>query len=258
MPRPRYLEIADALRGQIDSGQLPPGAQLPTEAELREEYAASRNTIRDALRRLAFDHLVERRPGLGTFVAWAIDPLVNTIGPQGGEDPACFAEAAARHRRATASTPEVRVLAAGQPLASELSLHDDAEVVSRSQELYVDEVPWCVQTAFYRYDVVTLGAGRLMRAEHVSEGALAYLRNTLGMTARTWRATMLARPANDEEERFFGLHSDGRAAMVEIRKIFYADDTGSPFCVLLSAYPADRNRFRLTAGEVPDEGMRDA
>ena len=48
MPDPMYRQIADDLRGQIESGELEPGQQLRTELELRERYEASRNTVRDA------------------------------------------------------------------------------------------------------------------------------------------------------------------------------------------------------------------
>ncbi|HEY4462402.1 MAG TPA: GntR family transcriptional regulator, partial [Streptosporangiaceae bacterium] len=43
---PKYRAIADELREQIESGQLPPGSQLPTEIELQDRFSASRNTIR--------------------------------------------------------------------------------------------------------------------------------------------------------------------------------------------------------------------
>ena len=67
-PQPMYQQIAEDLRKQIDSGLLARGSQLPTELELRERYNASRNTIRDAIKRLTSQGLVETRPGQGTFV----------------------------------------------------------------------------------------------------------------------------------------------------------------------------------------------
>lgn len=60
---PQYRQIAEDLRRQIESDELPPGAQLQTELELREEYGASRNTIRYAMKWLITRGLVEARPG---------------------------------------------------------------------------------------------------------------------------------------------------------------------------------------------------
>ena len=72
MANPVYRLIAGDLREQIESGSLRPDQQLPTETELRERYAASRNTVRDAIKWLTALGLVETRPGQGTFVVTTI------------------------------------------------------------------------------------------------------------------------------------------------------------------------------------------
>ena len=68
MAEPLYRQIADDLRRRIETGQLPPGAQLLAELALREQYQTSRNTVRDAVKWLITRGLVEIRPGQGTFV----------------------------------------------------------------------------------------------------------------------------------------------------------------------------------------------
>jgi GntR family transcriptional regulator len=68
MAEPIYRRIAEDLREKIESGALRPGSQLPTELELRKQYDASRNSIRDAQRWLITCGLIETRPGQGTFV----------------------------------------------------------------------------------------------------------------------------------------------------------------------------------------------
>ncbi|WP_406690106.1 FCD domain-containing protein [Saccharopolyspora sp. ID03-671] len=67
---PAYAVVADRIRRRILSGDLPPGARLPNEAELMQESGFSRSTIREATRILASEHLVRttRGPGGGTFV----------------------------------------------------------------------------------------------------------------------------------------------------------------------------------------------
>src|ERR1700749_5232776 len=81
-----YQQIAEDLHNQIESGALAPGSQLPTEIELRERYEASRNTIRDAIKRLTSLGLIETRPGQGTFVAATVDPFFTLLtgDPRGG------------------------------------------------------------------------------------------------------------------------------------------------------------------------------
>lgn len=60
--------IADALRQRIISGELAPGAQLPTLVSLMEEYDVARMTARDAVQILINDGLVVARRPHGAFV----------------------------------------------------------------------------------------------------------------------------------------------------------------------------------------------
>ena len=66
--RPAYLVVADELRQQIQSGQYPPGARLPTMEELRRFYGVSEIVIRHAVSLLRQEGLVETRRGGGTVV----------------------------------------------------------------------------------------------------------------------------------------------------------------------------------------------
>ena len=63
---PRYREIEQAIRQRLS--KLTPGAELPSDAELCEEFGVSRMTARHAMNRIAQEGLVYRIPGRGTFV----------------------------------------------------------------------------------------------------------------------------------------------------------------------------------------------
>ncbi|MET8008284.1 GntR family transcriptional regulator [Nonomuraea glycinis] len=64
----RYQQIAASLREQIERGTLAPGSALPSEAELRRRFSASRNTVRQALSVLERDGLIVAEHGRGRFV----------------------------------------------------------------------------------------------------------------------------------------------------------------------------------------------
>jgi GntR family transcriptional regulator, transcriptional repressor for pyruvate dehydrogenase complex len=68
---PAYQVLADQLRVEIMSGQLLPGARLPTEPQLCEQSGLSRSTVREALRLLSSQHLIITTRGVngGSFVA---------------------------------------------------------------------------------------------------------------------------------------------------------------------------------------------
>lgn len=65
--KPLYLQLRDALRARILSGELPPG-KLPSSRELAQAMHLSRGTVDEAYRYLMEDGLLETRRGLGTFV----------------------------------------------------------------------------------------------------------------------------------------------------------------------------------------------
>jgi GntR family transcriptional repressor for pyruvate dehydrogenase complex len=61
-------ELVDALRQQIDAGDLKLGDRLATEAEMVQRFHVSRTVVREALSKLQAAGLVETRHGIGTFV----------------------------------------------------------------------------------------------------------------------------------------------------------------------------------------------
>lgn len=68
--RRRYLHVgvSDALRARITNRELAPGAILPSENDLTEEFGVSRSVVRQALRTLADEGHVQPVPGRGTVV----------------------------------------------------------------------------------------------------------------------------------------------------------------------------------------------
>ncbi len=60
--------VVAGLKDKILAGDLAPGAKLPSEAELIEEYAVSRTVVREAVTRLRAEGLVETQQGRGSFV----------------------------------------------------------------------------------------------------------------------------------------------------------------------------------------------
>jgi GntR family transcriptional regulator len=68
---PMYFRIQQAILEQIQAGQLKPGDQLPSEAELAQQHQVSRITAKRALDELVRQGRAFRQQGRGTFVAQA-------------------------------------------------------------------------------------------------------------------------------------------------------------------------------------------
>ena len=64
-------EIAERLRGMIQSGELTSGDRLPPERDLAKTLGVSRPTLRAGIRSLSAVGILQSRQGAGTFVAAA-------------------------------------------------------------------------------------------------------------------------------------------------------------------------------------------
>src|SRR5581483_9997186 len=62
--RPRQ-QVEDQIRAAIRSGVVKTGQKLPTEVALSRDFGVSRTTVREALRSLVADGLIEKVPGAG-------------------------------------------------------------------------------------------------------------------------------------------------------------------------------------------------
>lgn len=60
-------EVVQHLQQWIQTGQIRPGDQLPTESSMIETLGVSRTVVREAISRLQASGLVETRHGIGTF-----------------------------------------------------------------------------------------------------------------------------------------------------------------------------------------------
>ncbi len=64
-----YLDIADAIRHEILSQELPAHTRLPSEPDLAVKFRAARATVRRALAKLQDEGLIYSRQAVGSFVA---------------------------------------------------------------------------------------------------------------------------------------------------------------------------------------------
>jgi GntR family transcriptional regulator len=256
LQQPMYQQIAEDLRKQIESGTLARGSQLPTELQLREQYDASRNTVRDAIKRLIAQGLVETRPGQGTFVTRRIDPFVTILtadpksGFGGGEGATYLSQVSDEHRTPFSSTPRVEVQTPPEEISRRLRIAPGAQVVSRHQERYIDDIAWSLQTSFYPMEFITRGATQLLMAQDIPEGAVRYLASTIGIRQVGYRDWITARLPDDNEQRFFGIGHD-LTVFETFRTAF--DQNRTPMRLTVTVFPTDRNQFIVNVGtDVPD------
>src|SRR3979411_502335 len=95
-----YERIVEQIHALIREGRWAPGDQIPPERELAERFRVSRTSVREALRALELQGVIESRQGGGTFVRTAdTEALVPPL-----------AAAVLRGRAELAGMPEARAL----------------------------------------------------------------------------------------------------------------------------------------------------
>ena len=267
--QPKYEEIAVELQRQIETGLLAPSARLPTEKELSDQYDASRNTVREAIKRLMGLGLVETRAGQGTFVTKKVDPFVTVLStvpsPEppppanaegtksrvtlgGSETSAYLSEVGNEHRSADLGPITIAVLVPPPVVGSRLRCQPGEQVVSRLQIRRIDSEPWSLQNSYYPLRFITDGAVRLLSVDNISEGTVQYLKDELGIDQVGYRDWITARNADSNEQKLFGLSHDA-TVFVLYRTAF--DQHQQPSRVTVTVFPADRNQFIINVGQVP-------
>lgn len=82
---PRYMGVEDMLRDRIRSGTYRRGDSLPSELELAQEFAVSRFTVREALRRLSEAGFISRQQGARSRVR-GTDPIASYTFAAGSDE----------------------------------------------------------------------------------------------------------------------------------------------------------------------------
>jgi DNA-binding GntR family transcriptional regulator len=139
---PKYARLATQLRNKISEGELPAGAQLPTEEQLCRETGHSRGTVRKAIDTLVYWGLVRRDQGRGTFVAERID-MARFFSLTS------FEQEMAQQGR----TPRIRVVDAEvqdalADVAAVLDVPVGSEVIRITRVLLGDDVPITYETRY--------------------------------------------------------------------------------------------------------------
>src|SRR5215469_10913008 len=101
---PRYQQIAAELRRQIELGELPPGARVPSTRAIVDEWGVAMATATKVLTELRHEGLVRAVPGVGTVV-------------DGGRRPPRPGPAPRRHGVAEPGLSAERIVAAGVAIA---------------------------------------------------------------------------------------------------------------------------------------------
>ncbi|MDL5054618.1 GntR family transcriptional regulator [Oscillatoria laete-virens NRMC-F 0139] len=141
-PVPLYYQLQEHIRTLIEERQLDEGTLLPTESEISDLFNVSRATVREALRGLAERGLIEKRQGVGSFVASTkIDEILPGLASFSTEMRARGFDVRSEVLERTRLAPPMRVLNA-------LQLPGNSEVVKVRRLRFVNNNPFVISTSY--------------------------------------------------------------------------------------------------------------
>lgn len=138
-----HRQLFLVLRGQISDGVYPRGGAIPAEDELCAQFGVSRITVRRAIADLEATGVIEKRRGLGTFVADR--PGVSRSQPRLGGLVAALSKTA---RETDVQVLQVELVVAPAAVRTQLELHDDARTVHAVRLRSQRDVPVLVTEAW--------------------------------------------------------------------------------------------------------------
>jgi GntR family transcriptional regulator len=196
-----YKQIADALRGEIETGALPPGQKLPSESALTRQFKVSQGTIRQALAILRGEGLIVAEHGRGVFVRsrpktrrLAHDRFARRHREQGKA--AYLAEAEQTNTRPRVDVFYVGPDKAPAEFARRLSVRTGARVLVRRRRYLSDEQPTELATSYIPWDIA---AGTPMTEENPGPGGVYARIEELGHELERFTEDVTARMPTPEE-----------------------------------------------------------
>jgi len=225
---PAYQRIQGAIRKRIEAGQLRPGDAVTSERDLARLHQVSLMTARHALAYLEREGFVERRRGIGTFVA---TPKIHF------NKLMSYTEQMSARSLVAASKVLFAKMVDNEPeIAARLSLPPTAPIFKLERLRHAAEEPFALETCYLSSEAFPgllssdLGRGSLFSLlERNYDVRLGYADEEIDATAADPRTSEL-------------LGVPRREPLLRIRQLIYST-SGKALLYVLGIYRSDRHNL---------------
>ncbi|MGW1818063.1 GntR family transcriptional regulator [Streptomyces sp. NPDC002125] len=246
--RSLHERIAADLREGIMSGDLAPGASLPSTAQLKERFAASNATVQKALQLLKGERLVVGRAGASVTVR---DHRQRTIRPASYMAPAAEGEpyrwltaAEESGSRAHSTLVDVGEVVPPADVADALGLSGGVTAILRRQVLSIDGEPAELVASYYPTGIAE---GTALTQRRRIPGGTPTLLAALGYPPRLSVDRVSARVATQEQYTLLRLPGD-LPVLRTLRVVFSDHDRPIEATVMVKAGHLYEVQYEFTSG----------
>ena len=229
---PRYYQIYDNLYNQIQEGKYANGEKLPSEEKLCDLYQVSRGTIREAIKLLLQQGLLNRERGKGTFVS------LNKIG-QDLQQLMGFTELMNRNgMTASAKILEVTVKDPNPKIKEILMIPKGEQVVKVQRLRFGDKEPLIIEKSYFVRSIFQPLLKHDLENQSIYDILYKETALRLGEATQDIEATV----AGPVESKAFGIEFG--SPLLLMKRIIMLKD-GSPFEYSEDYYRSDKLKFTV-------------
>ena len=232
MEEPMYIKIHNQIKRDIENHVYKVGDRIPAERQLSVKFGVSRMTLRQAIKTLEEEGILERRLGSGTYVAsQKVQERMSGI--------MSFTDITKANGQVPSSKSTSYQI--GNPSLSEkerLMLKKDEKVLRMERIRYADDVPICYEVVTVPYYLV-----KDFSKEEVSSHLYETLEKRGGFEIGRVTEHISASIANEQDARL--LKAKKGEALITRRQVTELA-SGQPFEYTRARYVAERFEFTFS------------
>ena len=230
---PYYIQLMDILKEKVQLGNWVPGDQIPGEQDLCELYGVSRTVVRQALRELELEGVINRRKGKGTFISL---PKISEGLAQ--KLTGFYQDMVERGLKPITKVLHQNVSPSNEKVARFLNIKPGEKVIDILRLRFINEEPIQLVTTYIPFEICPA----LASVDLTNRSLYEYLEKEGGVFIAKGRRYIEAVLANESEAALLGIERG--APLVMLDSISFSEN-GQPIEYYHALHRGDRSRFEV-------------
>ncbi len=234
-PIPIYHQIYSTIKDEIEKGALKYGDILPSEEDLAQKYDVSRLTVRQALRKLVEDGVIEKEKGKRSKIIQSknIENLSELRG---------FTEDAKISGHQASSSVITNTLVDIPEVAIEkFKVPTGSKVIRLNRLRLLDNIPYAIEWAYINI-AVDVRMLNILEMDMSKSSLYAFFKNTIGLKLEYADETLEVVTASVDNAKLLGIQN---GSCLLLRRRFTYSSNGECIEYVQSFYRGDRYKFNV-------------